>query len=120
MTNTRDGLYHAEVGLPERYRHPNSMVPVAYSNHARRAAGDDRYGSIPLPGVLHLTRFETVEVEISGGRVSKIVVRGPLDDTRDAVYVLIPNFGKRWFCKTVWVNLNSDQHKTLDKSRYVH
>lgn len=115
----KDGLYHTEVGLPEGYRHPACAVPVTYSLHALNEARKDRYGFIPCPELLGLSRFETVEVEVVGGRLSKIVVRGAMTETKDVVYVLIPKAGKPWFCKTVWVNLKSDSHRTLDRSRYV-
>lgn len=116
----RDGLYHAEVGLPERYRHPACRVVLQYSLHALREARRDRYGMLDLPDYVNLANYETVEVEITRERVSKIVVRGPMDDERDLVLVIIPKAGKPWFVKTVWVNLKSDSHKTLDRSRYVH
>jgi hypothetical protein len=116
----RDGLYHVDLGLPEHYRHPAAMVNVDYSGHALSEARRDRYGLIPCPTALDLSAMRTIEVEMSRGRVCKIVVRGPLDVTRDVVYVLIPRVGTAWFVKTVWVNVKSDRHRTLDKSRYVH
>lgn len=121
MTMT-DGLYHAEIGLPEGYRHPSGLVNIDYSAHARKAAGDDRYGYIPLPAAISLSRYKTVEVEILNGKVRKIVIRGALlmdIAERDVIFVLMPRAGKPWFCKTVWANLKSDSHKTLDRSRYV-
>ena len=115
----RDGLYHAEVGLPEQYRHPRFSVNVEYSNHAKREAASDRYGSIALDPFVDLSFFHTVEVEILNGAVRKIVVREARDVEMQRVLVLMPRAGARWFCKTVWVNLKSDSHKTLDHSRYV-
>lgn len=115
----RDGLYHAEVGLPERYRHPACRVVIQYSQHALREARRDRYGMMELPDFVDLSTYRTVEVEVTSGRVSKLVVRGALDEYRDIVFVLIPKAGKPWFVKTVWVNLNSDTHRTLDRSRYI-
>lgn len=115
----QSGLYHAEVRLPEGYRHPRATVTVQYSNHAMMESRRDRYGSITLPESIDLSNFDTVEVEVIGGRVHKIVVRGALDSQRDVVYVLMPKAGRPWFCKTVWVNLRTDSHRTLDRSRYV-
>ena len=119
MTDNPSGLYHAEVRLPNGYRHPRFSVNVEYSNHARREAASDRYGRIVLDPFVDLSFFETVEVEITAGTVSKIVVREAGHVERQRVLVLIPRKGQRWFCKTVWINVRSDSHKTLDRSRYV-
>lgn len=115
-----DGLYHASVMLPAGYRHPNCVVGIEYSRHAKDEARRDRYGLIDLPASVNLSGYQTVEVEVVGGAIHKIVVRGAMDDTRDRILVLMPRAGRAWLCKTTWVNLRSDSHKTLDRSRYVH
>lgn len=112
-------LFHKDIRLPEGFRLPNRMVELNYSNHALKAATDDRYGDIPLTPVLNLAHCETIEVEVDGRRVRKVVVRTELDDDNDVVFVLVPG-PARWTVKTVWINRKSDLHRTLDRSKYVN
>lgn len=119
MTET---LYHPEVYLPP-CSPPRGHVRVLWSRHARKAASNDRYGLIPTPHILDLTDFHLVELAQIDGVDTKYVMRGPLDDQRDVVYVLrydISNRGIRNYTViTVWVNLNTDTHRTLDRSKYA-
>jgi hypothetical protein len=113
-------LWHADIRLPDGFVAPIDRVAINYGSHARREALSDRYGKIHLPASLTLGRFDVIEVGTIGGKVSKILFRGILDLERDLCIVLVPNKdGEPWFCKTVWVNLATDTHGTLDRSRYV-
>lgn len=112
-------LFHSDLGLPKGFVPPTARVEINYGSHSRAEAMADRYGEIRLPKTLSLSRMKVIEVGVEDGRVSKILFRGRLDETRDLCIVLIPNGNKPWRCKTVWINLNTDQHKTLDKSRYA-
>ena len=112
-------LYHSEIFLPSWFTAPTKRVKVDYGHHARREALADRYGNIALPAFINLRRFRVIEVGVIDGRVSKILFRGKLDDKRDLCIVLIPKGDRPWFAKTCWVNINSDQHKTLNHSRYA-
>ncbi|AXH49335.1 hypothetical protein HWB76_gp065 [Streptomyces phage Blueeyedbeauty] len=112
-------LYHFEIGLPEGFQKPEQRVRINYGRHARKEAFQDRYGRIKLPSFVTLGRFQVIEVGMVGDKVSKILFRGRLDETRDLCIVLIPGVDNQpWFCKTVWVNKNNDKHKTLDTTRY--
>lgn len=112
-------LYHFEVTLPEGFSAPQQRVRVNYGAHARKEAFQDRYGKIQLPNFITLRRFQVIEVGMIGDKVSKILFRGRLDETRDLCIVLIPGVdNKPWFCKTCWINLRTDTHKTLDRSKY--
>lgn len=113
-------LYHSEIALPAGFTAPTHRVEIDYGSHAKQEAMQDRYGSIRLPKSLTLSRMKVIEVGLDhdAKAVTKILFRGDLDETRDLCIVLIPRPGK-WKCKTVWVNLKSDQHKTLDRSRYA-
>lgn len=115
-------LYHDEVYMPRNNR-PLGHVRVSWSRHARKAATDDRYGHIPMPHILDLSGFRLVELAQEDGKDTKYVLRGSLDNERDVVYVLRWNVGSRGirnYCVvTVWVNLNSDKHRTLDHSKYA-
>jgi hypothetical protein len=110
-------LYHADIVLPAGFVAPTARVELAWTAHADSARKDDRYGEIPRFKTATLGRLQVIEVGMSGKRIDKILFRGRLDDTRDVCMVLIP--GKRWTVKTVWQNLRTDTHHTLDRSKYV-
>lgn len=112
-------LYHTEIGFPAGFKAPQQRIRISYGSHARMESLRDRYGLIRLPNTLRLHRMRVIEVGMVDGKVSKILFRGRLDDKRDLCIVLIPGVDNNpWKCKTVWVNLNSDKHRTLDTSRY--
>lgn len=112
-------LFHADIRLPEGFVAPTARVPLSWTRHAHEARWNDRvyHNEIPAFDTLPLSRFSVVEVGVESGRVVKMVVRGHFTKTHDLVFVLIP--GPRWTVKTVWSNLRTDVHRTLDKSRYV-
>lgn len=112
-------LFHKDIRLPKNWRLPNVQVDLAWTQHAYRAAADDRYGLIEPYPVLDLSYCETIEVELDGCKVLKLVLRAQWDDDHDVVYVVIPNGSKPWTVKTVWMNERNDTHRTLDRSRYV-
>jgi|SRR6478735_2929614 len=112
-------LYHSEIRLPDGFVKPTGRVPLRWSRHADGARLNDRYGEIRRFQSATLDRLDVIEVGVENGRVVKILFRGRYDDERDVCMVLMP-LRDAWLVKTVWVNLNSDAHKTLDHSRYVH
>lgn len=114
-------LYHADIKLPTGFTLPNRVIDLKYTRHAVKASNNDRYGYIPILSTLDLGQCRTVEVGTLNGKVAKVVVRTHLDTNRDIVLVLIPHqpTAHTWTVKTVWVNVTSDTHRTLDRSRYV-
>jgi hypothetical protein len=115
MTET---LYHKDLGFPRNFVKPTGKVMLEWTRHALAEAEKDRYGRIPTWKCMTLNRFDVIEIGVVGGTISKYVLRGKLDDTNDAVVVLIPGTEK-WRVKTIWINRRDDKHKTLDKSRYA-
>lgn len=112
-------LYHKDVFLPRRIRVsvPTGIQRLNYSQHARNAAMNDRYGVIPLTDRIDFGTMEIVEVEHDGRKLLKTVLReNGQEKNRVFVVVPIPN---GWLVKTVWYNLASDTHRTLNKSAYV-
>ena len=108
-------LYHKDVYMPTGLKLPTGTMLLEYGGHARREAFEDRYGKIDLPTAIDFSQFEVIEVETQGKNVTKVLYRGTLDSRRDLCIVIIP---KRRFVKTVWVNLKSDKHRTLDTTKY--
>lgn len=111
-------LYHADIRLPDGFVAPTQRVALEWSRHAEQARQTDRYGDIPAFRTATLGNLDVIEVGVESNRVSKILFRGRIDADRDLCMVLIPRTGS-WLVKTVWINLNSDGHGTLDRSRYV-
>lgn len=107
-------LFHTEIGLPKWFKAPTCTVTPRYGDHARFEAQVDRYGKIQLPKTIDLSKFKVIEVGAEGQRITKILFRGPLDSTRDLCIVLQPD----GYARTVWVNLKTDKHRTLDRSKY--
>lgn len=113
-------LYHKDIGFPEWINMPQGFQPVMslkYSGHAQKAATDDRYGNMQLPPRVDVRKGETIEVGVTGRTVTKMVIRFAYDQTRDIIMVIMPASS---FVKTVWFNLKTDQHTTLDHSKYAN
>lgn len=111
-------LYHADVRLPEGFVAPTHRVELKWTRHSDTARMDDRYGEIKRFKTATLGRLEVIEVGMIQGQVAKILFRGRYTDELDVCMVLLP--GKTfWTVKTVWINERSDEHRTLDTSRYV-
>src|SRR5450830_1058936 len=115
----QSALFHSDVFMPASAKKPIHEGPLHYRDHALRATRDDRYGEITLPVEFHSANAKLIEAEVllehDGSTVVKQVWRQPLDQHRDLILV-IQKGGK---VKTVWVNLRSDKHRTLDKSKYM-
>lgn len=109
-------LFHVEVFMPNNIRRPIFEGQLKYGPHARTEALRDRYGNIELPKLFEASEARIIEAEfdVDTKTVVKQVWRQRLDDDRDLVLVIRPD----GFVKTVWVNLRSDKHRTLDKTRY--
>lgn len=115
-------LYHFEVYIPPTLTVTPYSGALRYSYHAREEARSDRYGHIDLPPTLDAGRGTLIEVETSAdwdkgpAEVNKYVWRQPLDAERDLVLVVQPD----GFVRTVWVNVLTDTHKTLNRHKYMH
>jgi hypothetical protein len=113
------GLFHKDVFMPKRVRGsvPNSIIRVKYSRHAENAAKNDRYGVIPLTPTLNIGTMEIVEVEhYDRGGLVKFVAREVGQEKNRVLVVMRAETG--WLVKTVWYNLASDNHSTLNRSLY--
>jgi len=109
----QDGLYHRDIFLPIRL---GFAAFVKYSAHARQAAQDDRYGALTLPAVISTQEADVIEVEVANGKPHKAVLRMRHDDERDLCVVVLLD---TCVVKTVWCNLRTDTHGTLDRTKYM-
>lgn len=120
ISRDKEYLFHKEVWIPDELAKPCYVGPLRYARHAQEAADNEGYGRIPLPRSISPSDATLIEVgfnprvEANGG-VTKQVWRKHLDSDRDLVIVITPE----GFVKTVWVNLTTDKHSTLNKARYV-
>lgn len=89
---------------------------IRYSKHAVDASMNDRFGTFTLPNVISTQTSEVIEVEVVGGKFHKALFRMSHDDERDVCVVVLLNESR---AKTAWVNLRSDEHRTLDDSKYL-
>ncbi len=115
----RERSYHADIYLPCWFNPSmrGTYTPY-YSQHARDAAWDDRYGPLQLPGRIDLGKFDIVELRAVGKVKTALVIRGP-STTPGLDICLVIRFGRNGpTVATVWGNLSSDAHRTLDRSRY--
>lgn len=107
-------LYHYQIGLPK------IEIPDVYglraSAHALAQAASDRYGSFEIPTNFRKVDWKVIEMETENGPLVKVVARRKLDEMRDLVMVFIPS---QRVIKTVWVNLASDRHRTLNRALYA-
>lgn len=107
-------LYHFQVGFPKWFTKPTGVVQPTYGQHSRDEAAKDRYGQLMLPSSVDLAKAQVIELGVEGNKVVKMLLRMPMDATRDLCMVLT-NTG---YVKTVWCNLRSDSHRTLDRTKY--
>jgi hypothetical protein len=121
-------LYHREVFLPNApaIRRIAGMTcwHLHYSGHSLREAIHDRNGIIYHPPIqLTFTESNVIEVELNHdhSRVNKMVVRIPYCDLRDLVLVLdtFEPGVRECRVRTLWTNLKTDRHATLDRSKYA-
>ncbi len=115
-------LYHYETGIPFKLNLPTTL-DLHYSNHALRAAQNDRYGCIDLEDTIATKGAKVIEVETCDrtGNPIKVLIRKDHDATTDVCFAIALNnsVGGKFVVKTVWLNKKSDLHRSLDKSRYA-
>lgn len=110
-------LFHKDVFMPPSAKSPVFAGMLKYSHHAIGASLTDRFGTFELPKTFSPEQAELIESEIAddGVTVIKQVWRQALDEKRDLV-LAITREGR---VKTVWINLRSDKHRTLQVHKYV-
>lgn len=117
-------LYNVATGIPAPLvsQVAEMKLGLRWSNHARREAVNDRYGVLPKEAYVQsfdiADGWQLVEVEANHlNHVQKIVVRRAADAKRDIVLVILRDGPFTGIVKTCWTNLNTNTHKTLDRSK---
>lgn len=114
-------LFHVQKWLPpEVDRYAGKSYALKFTAHAIEAAKNDRYGQIDLNKIKSVTieknRVIEVETDDLTGQIRKFVLRIPYDEKKDVVVVFVVPEG---VVKTLWFNLKSDQHRTVNLRRYA-
>lgn len=127
--------YHKELGFPQDIELPTGTMMLYSTNHARREAQMDRFGSFDLPTRQELTQemyerdpeeavgdedteteTHVFEITVVDDEVKYLALRKHLDEERDKVLVVEPHDEHTI---TAWSNYKSDKHETLDEELYV-
>lgn len=107
--------YNVAIGFPACFKGLRGACEPKYSGHAKEQAREDRHGPFTLPKRIDLEKAKAVEVTYEHGLLTKVVLRVDYDARRDLVIVLRSS----GVVPTVWGNLKSDIHKTLDRSKFT-
>jgi len=114
-----DGTYNVALGLPAGAAAPwVGVLRLQYSQHAAQEARSDRYGKLELFPEVEFEAGDVVEVLVEQGRAVKAVVRFPMEDGRDLVFVLNRPEAGQAVVRTVWANQGSDKHRSLNRAAY--
>lgn len=110
-------MYHIDVYMPQQaYEYmSNRIVMPTYSMHAVDKTTKSKYGNFTLPRIIDLSNWQLIEAEIIDSKLHKILIRKNIDEYRSLCLVLLT---QRYFVKTAWINLISDNHSSLERSHY--
>lgn len=115
-------IYHKEIGFPKSLLMPiEIVVALRYTNHAKERIERNNYKLIVIPHFVKVTSDNIIEGYTTDTiNLEKIIVRIPYDRNRDIVLVLQPEFDKfKAKVITFWLNHKSDNHPSLDKTKYT-
>jgi hypothetical protein len=87
---------------------------LVFTTHASERAIEK---AILAPRSIEIQAGEVVEAELSGSRITKLVVRRAMNQDKDLVLVLVPKDRNTWTVVTCWLNDKTDTHSTLKKGR---
>ena len=108
--------FHKDIYLPPEVTKLSFSCLLKYTRHALNEAQSDRYGTIDLPAVFDTRTAEPIDATIREGKVQRVLYRMDYDQDKDLCMVIEPHSRT---AVTVWLNEKNDEHKTLDKSKYV-
>ena len=120
-------LYHKQVFWPKGVlsKFEGKTWNLKFGTHAKNSCYTDRYGFIIPPMTITFHENDAFEMEVNNGIVVKVVIRQPYTGKThnniqlDVIFVIIPpEIGNIAFVKTLWFNVSTDKHYTLDKTKY--
>lgn len=117
-------LYHSEVFLPTTAKSEAAKLVYSrleWSQHAKLELCYDEAGPLPahvVPKCFFGVAWELIELETTNGNPTKYVFRRNVINDRDLIIVLRPIDSSSALVVTCWTNRKTDNHKTLDRSKY--
>lgn len=122
ISKTGEVLYHEKTGFPqdiisllEKAASQQFTMKLEFTKHALERAAT--YGCTKqLPAQINWADIHIFEIGIVDGVLDKVVARLNFDNKNDVVFVLSAGNRK---VRTLWLNRKTDQHKTLDLSKYA-
>ncbi len=117
-------VWHRDIGFPGWFNaKPTGVIPIKWTDHALEAAANDRYVQLTVvPTQIDLSTFEVIEMRTDQERPHHpvgLVLRKPWAHGLDSVLALRwHHVTGSWRVTTVWFNMTTDTHGTLDASRY--
>lgn len=112
-------LFHRDVFAPKEIFKTPGTLNLRYGPHAKKAAAEDRYGDLTrfCPNRITIQESDIVEVAVENGAVIKRVIRIQAPGSANLDLVLVVNADG--FVRTVWGNKRTDQHRTLNRHKFV-
>lgn len=100
-------------GIPPNIITPAGTITLHLSMHSQYQARDKGF---KIPSQISVTRRNVIEVYMKNSTVmEKCLIRFPYDTETDMSIIIKPNEG---FVITAWLNSKSDNHGTINKSKY--
>lgn len=111
-------IYHKELGFPKVVSTViGKTFTTQFSSHAKQSCRNDRYGFIIPPTSISVSMDNIIEIEVEGNTVTKVLIRQKYDSVKDICIAFIPQ-SRVAFVKTLWLNMTTDKHYTLDETKY--
>jgi len=118
--------FHSRVFIPPELKKkiPNQLIILNYGPHAKKEAATDVLGPVEnLPDKIDFSQAHIVEIVTAKKGIHKIVLKIPIDDTRDLAMVVnkdnVTKAPNTWFVRTVWVNKRADRNKEIPVYKYI-
>lgn len=117
-----DGDYHVKIGFPASVKIPSGRIPIDITDraHVSNRLSDLQIATLPSGVDLSWSCAQIFEISVAHGEVWKFGVRIPLgcaEAPSDDLCMIFAWPSKRLI--TLWLNHSSDDHKTLNRSRYI-
>lgn len=109
-------LYHKDVFMPELS--VEGVFLLTASKHAKTAALTD-CRSITIPRAIVVSKHTVFEAEIIDGVLVKVCTRTPYNYGYSLCMALTITGRRTATVKTIWLNAERDNHRTLDVDKYA-
>lgn len=111
--------YHKSIGFPTTLKKPIGTYKVGYSKHAIERMQERCINPMrEMPGFVRVTKNNIIEMETTDNiKAQTVVVRMQHNKKKNLILVLEPSAAIAMVI-TFWINDKTDDHKTIDKSKY--